>query len=168
MEAPPKQEWFWTVPVESRRRAFGQLLYFLLWVAVTGIAAWLTPSPHGHGTHTQLGLAPCPSILLFDRPCPGCGLTTAFAWTVRGRLDLAFESHAMGSLLYLVFTASAWYGFAGWLKRRKWDSGRRLFWAASAFTLALLIYGWVRFALVKEDSPMSIANQVHREFSPHP
>ncbi len=54
-----------------------------IWAAcsvVLGIAAWLTPSPSGMGTHTQLNLPQCGWIVMMDLPCPTCGMTTAFAF----------------------------------------------------------------------------------------
>ena len=59
-----------------RKRLSGHVVWFGSWVVITAIAAVLRPDPSHHGTHTQLGLPPCPAVLLFHRPCPGCGLTT--------------------------------------------------------------------------------------------
>ena len=49
---------------------------------VLGTARLLEPDPRGFGTHTQLGLAPCAFARITGRPCPTCGMTTAFAWFV--------------------------------------------------------------------------------------
>jgi len=67
--------------------------------AVLGIARWLKPDPRGYGTHTQLGLAPCTFAYLTGRPCPTCGMTTSFAWFVRGRPDRSWGANPAGSLL---------------------------------------------------------------------
>ncbi|MCA9610613.1 MAG: hypothetical protein KC619_33690, partial [Myxococcales bacterium] len=40
-------------------------------LAVLVTAAMLTPSPEGHGTHTQLGLPPCGFLVYTGYPCPG-------------------------------------------------------------------------------------------------
>jgi hypothetical protein len=95
-------------PEPNPRRRAAATVWFAAWVGVTGIAAFLRPDPHGHGTHQQLGFPPCPSVLMFDRPCPGCGLTTSWTALVHGDFATAFQAHALGPLLYLVFTVSAW------------------------------------------------------------
>lgn len=68
-------------------------------VGVLGLACWLEPDPRGYGTHTQLGLPPCAFARLTGRPCPTCGMTTAFAWSVRGRFVRAWQANPVGSLL---------------------------------------------------------------------
>lgn len=66
---------------------------------VFGVARRLEPDPRGSGTHTQLGLAPCLFARVTGRPCPSCGMTTAFAWFVRGRLARAWSCNPAGCLL---------------------------------------------------------------------
>jgi hypothetical protein len=67
--------------------------------AALATAGRLAPDPRGYGTHEQLGLPPCAFRALTGRPCPNCGMTTAFAWSVRGRPDLAWRANPAGSLL---------------------------------------------------------------------
>jgi hypothetical protein len=67
--------------------------------AVLGVARWLEPDPRGFGTHTQLGLAPCAFALITGERCPACGMTTAFAWFVRGRFDRSCRANPAGSLM---------------------------------------------------------------------
>jgi hypothetical protein len=69
--------------------------------AVLVLARWLEPDPRGYGTHTQLGLYPCMFLQVTGRRCPSCGMTTAFAWFVRGRLDRSWQANPAGSLLAL-------------------------------------------------------------------
>lgn len=77
------------------------------WAALLGLSAgvlvasrWLTPSPAGLGTHTQLGLPACGFLRLFGRPCPACGLTTAFAHAARFSLHASLAAHPLGALLF--------------------------------------------------------------------
>ena len=48
-------------------------------LAVLVTAASLTPSDRGIGTHKQMGLAECSWVVTMGKPCPTCGMTTAFA-----------------------------------------------------------------------------------------
>lgn len=64
-----------------------------------GLAAALTPSPRGLGTHQQLGLPPCSLKFLFDMRCPSCGMTTAWSHALRGQWPSAFRANAGGALL---------------------------------------------------------------------
>ncbi len=119
-------------PGYPRRRLIGQLVWFVLWLGVTAVGLALTPNPEGHGTHRQLGLPACPSVLALDRPCPGCGLTTSFTATLHGQFSSAFRAHLLGPIAYGLFTLSAWLGIYGWWK------GRRLV-ADSPFASRLLV-----------------------------
>lgn len=44
----------------------------------------LTADPRGHGTHEQLGLAPCLPMQRWGIPCPACGLTTSVTHFAHG------------------------------------------------------------------------------------
>lgn len=68
-------------------------------VAVFVVACRLRPDPRGFGTHTQLGLPSCAFKVVTGTPCPTCGMTTSFAWFVRGRLDRSWRANPAGSLL---------------------------------------------------------------------
>jgi hypothetical protein len=123
------------------------LLWFLGWLGLTGVAAYLHPNPHLHGTHTQLGLPPCLSVVLFGRPCPGCGMTTSITSLVHGHIVDAFRAHPFGPPMYLVYTLSAFAAAWAWWKVRRMDAGSR---AANTFLVCLLIafiaFGIIRFA----------------------
>lgn len=109
-------------PIKSRRKIAGQLLYFCVWLAITIIGACLHASPTGHGTHEELGLPPCPSALLFSRPCPGCGLTTSWTAFIHGNFAFAFHAHPLGPFLYLFFTATAFMALRGWIKSERMNT----------------------------------------------
>lgn len=143
--------------VESRKLLRGQLTWFLSWVVITAIGIYLNPSPAQHGTHRQLGLPSCPSVIFFDRPCPGCGMTTSWSWMVRARLVEAFQCNAFGPILYLAFTASAlacgWY----WFKKVRFDTNTRpMNWALGVLVIFFASYGVIRFFAVKLNDPHSI------------
>src|SRR5437016_11758134 len=101
---------------DQRKRLFGQVMFFGVWLFITVVGIALRPDPSGHGTHTQLGLPPCPSVLLFDRPCPGCGLTTSFSAFLHGEIAFAFRAHPFGPIMYLGMTGWAWLCIYGWFK----------------------------------------------------
>jgi hypothetical protein len=75
--------------------------------AVLGLALSLEPSPAGLGTHEQLGFRPCTFYQLTGRPCPGCGLTTAFAYMAHGRPLAAVIVQPFGAVLFGLTLAAA-------------------------------------------------------------
>jgi Protein of unknown function (DUF2752) len=68
-------------------------------VGVLATARRLEPDPRGYGTHVRLGLPPCQFLAVTGYRCPSCGMTTAFACAVRGRLGAAWRANPAGSLL---------------------------------------------------------------------
>jgi hypothetical protein len=72
---------------------------------VFGIARWLDPYDNGKPrrleTHLQLGLPPCNFRMMTGLPCPSCGMTTSFAFLVRGDLGNSLRANAVGTLLAL-------------------------------------------------------------------
>lgn len=96
----------------SRRRLYAALV-LLACAGVLAVAAWLEPAPRGYGTHRQFGFGKCAMLITTGLPCPTCGMTTAFAYTVRGRLISAFLVQPAGLVLALVTVACA-VG-AGWV-----------------------------------------------------
>lgn len=134
---------------ESNRRALlAQLVWFGAWVAVTGFAIYLHPDGRGHGTHQALGLPPCPSVLIFDRPCPGCGLTTSWTALIHGNIPLAFAAHPLGPILYAIFTAGAWMSLYGWRKGKLLLTDSAGFTRGFAVGFAIfLAFGGIRMAL---------------------
>lgn len=86
--------------------------------ALLVIAGMLEPDARGYGTHAQLGLPPCGFLLLTGAPCPGCGLTTAFAYAIRGEWMLAVDANPFGLLLFALVCGcvplSILAGWRGW------------------------------------------------------
>lgn len=61
------------------------IVVILLCGGLLGIATWLSPDGRGYGTHEQLPWqGPCGFLLSTGYPCPTCGMTTAFAYTMDG------------------------------------------------------------------------------------
>jgi hypothetical protein len=79
-------------------------------LAVLVTAALLTPNPNGFGTHEQMGFAACSWLNIFGIPCPFCGMTTSFAWFVRGNIAASLWVQPMGTLLAWIAVASVWGG----------------------------------------------------------
>ncbi|RMF43700.1 MAG: DUF2752 domain-containing protein [Planctomycetota bacterium] len=101
-------------------------------------AARLHPDPSGRGTHQQLGLPPCSFVLLWNIPCPACGMTTSWALVTQGRLVAAMRANAGGALLAIIALAyipsSCYFFLRGVATRGQWFS---LF-LATALVLALV------------------------------
>ena len=134
--------------MSHRKVVTSQLLWFFLWAVVTAFGIYLSPSAEGHGTHQQLGLPPCPSVLLFDRPCPGCGLTTSWTAFLHGNFRLAFHAHPLGPLLYLGFTAVGWSGFWAWVRKLRFRTEEPIFSRLSiSCAIAFIGFGVVRAAV---------------------
>ena len=85
-----------------------------------GLAGWLQPDPTGMGTHCQLGFAGCPLPMLTGLPCPSCGMTTAFAHTVRGEWASAFLAQPAGFLLALTTVTCTMMGAISLVTGRGW------------------------------------------------
>jgi len=98
-----------TTPLRSstgERIAAG--LVAIVTLAVLTTAAWLTPNPDGHATHTQLGMNKCTWVVWFDKPCPTCGMTTSFSHAGEGSWTTATLTQPMGALLALLTTMIFW------------------------------------------------------------
>ncbi|GJQ29805.1 MAG: hypothetical protein HBSAPP03_16890 [Phycisphaerae bacterium] len=77
-------------------------------VAVLLVAARLQADPRGHGTHTKLGMYPCGWVVAFDKPCPTCGMTTAFAHAADAHYLEAFHAQPMGAMLAIGAAGVFW------------------------------------------------------------
>jgi hypothetical protein len=135
-------------PGFTRKRIAAQLIWPSMWLGVTGAGAWLSPSLSGHGTHMQLGLPPCPSVLLWDKPCPGCGLTTSISALLHGEFSLAWSSHPFGVLLYALLTVAAALCAYAWFKTKRVDCSSKTFRTMTGLlVVAYVCFGAVRFAV---------------------
>jgi hypothetical protein len=89
----------------------------LVALAVAGIAlsvlitaVRLTPSPTGMETHLALGLSECGFLKNTGLPCPSCGMTTSFAYFVRGNIAASTYVQPMGMILAIVSGMLVWGG----------------------------------------------------------
>ena len=81
-------------------------------LAVWALAVSLVPSPNHLGTHTQLGLPECPTMVQTGYPCPTCGMTTAAAWLARGHIRDSLDSNPAGLPIFsLAIRGLIWLGF---------------------------------------------------------
>jgi hypothetical protein len=106
--APPTRQEPGDGPPEPRltwRRAQMPWLARLSWmwllvgcVLLLAAGVYLRPDPRGHGTHEQLGFAPCGFYLMTGHACPTCGATTAFVWMVHGHPWMALKTQPFGAL----------------------------------------------------------------------
>lgn len=112
-----------TSPGGIRRRdrlllVVGSMLIFFLF----GVAARLTPSQNGLGTHRQLGLPPCGFRVVLGIPCPTCGFTTTWSHVMHGNFMAAAKTNLGGLLLWFFAAISAvWMLVSGC--RGKWFLG---------------------------------------------
>jgi hypothetical protein len=124
------------------------VLVCLACACVIATAIWVLPAADGHGSHTQLGLPPCMWAVVLHRPCPTCGMTTSFAYAVRGRLIDAAVTQPFGLLialgtgvtfwasLYIALTGSQLGGLVGRAM------GPRALWSLAALAAAAWAYKW--------------------------
>lgn len=120
------------------------ILVLLAGLSCFYVAARLTPSAAGHGTHRELGYPACLMPVLANRPCPTCGMTTAFAYAVRGQLFRAFHAQPAGLALALAIFAgclgcvrvilTGQYSFMKLRIRPGW---------LAVWILAVVLLGWI-------------------------
>jgi hypothetical protein len=105
----------------------------LVLLGLLATAAVLSPEERGFGTHQQLGLPPCTFKVLAGVRCPSCGMTTAWANLMRGRLTKAAAANVGGLVLGVTALGlGPWALVSG--MRGKWLWGR----PRDSFTVAIL------------------------------
>lgn len=125
----------------ARLAALGVLV---VCVGVLSVAAWLRPDARGYGTHEQFARGPCGFLVTTGLPCITCGMTTSFAYTVRGRVLAAVRTQPAGFVLATATAAvavvAAWTLLAG-----RWPNlglHRVSPWVLYGGLLALLLGAW--------------------------
>jgi hypothetical protein len=137
-------------PFESERSLryrFGCALFAAVCLSILVVAAFLKPDPKGLGTHKQLGKPACGFYVCTGYPCPTCGMTTAFAHTVRGQLFQAFAVQPAGTLAALLCVAGAVGGIYITVTGRRIDHYLiRINWILCFFLTAAVVlasWGWL-------------------------
>ena len=75
------------------------------------LLAWhLEPAHLPLGSQSQLSLPGCALQQRTGYPCPTCGMTTAWAKTVRGQLSVAFQANLAGTVLALACAVAVFAG----------------------------------------------------------
>ena len=115
-------------------------------LAVLTAAATIDPNPRGVGTHEQLGLDPCQFELGTGVPCPTCGMTTSFAYFVRGNLLASLYVQPLATFLALGaaagFWAAAYITFTGRPIYRLLRFVKPRYYLLPFFALTVLAWGW--------------------------
>ncbi|MFK7788131.1 MAG: DUF2752 domain-containing protein [Phycisphaeraceae bacterium] len=114
------------------------------------LAATLTPSAAGMGTHTQLKLPECGFVIATGLPCATCGCTTAFAHAADGSLLASLITQPFGAVLAVALAMMAliacWSAVSG---MSLVPLGRVMATKAFIFPwIALLLGAWVYKAVV--------------------
>lgn len=136
-----------------KKQLVGQAVWFGAWLLVTVAGLAMTPNPEGHGTHSQIGLPACPSVVFFDRPCFGCGMTTSFSATLHLDFAAAWQAHPFGTFFYAIFTVTAALALWSWTKGLRMNTDSKAFnRAAMILTIFFGMFGVVRFATVQYGS----------------
>jgi hypothetical protein len=96
------------------------VLWSLFLCAGFVLAASMSPDPRGFGTHQSLGFPPCTFQVLFDIPCPSCGMTTSFAHFTRGQIAASARANIAGLLLAITCLIQIPWCWISALKGRLW------------------------------------------------
>ncbi|MBA4032016.1 MAG: hypothetical protein C0478_14155 [Planctomyces sp.] len=110
-----------------------------------GVAAFLTPSPAGSGTHQQLGLPPCFFMTVTGYPCPACGMTTCFAHFVRLEWIQASRANSGGILLAIVCSIALVWSLVSAIRGVSWltDDYLEVLSILSLIVLGVVVANWI-------------------------
>jgi hypothetical protein len=117
-------------------------------LGLLGIAAVIEPDERGYGTHQKLGLPPCTFQTVTGVRCPSCGMTTSWAYLVRGQIVNSMKSNCGGALLgMLVIVMTPWVLISGIRGRWLWTPiGERAALITALTLIGVTLIDWtVRF-----------------------
>jgi hypothetical protein len=89
---------------------FFALVLSLGCIGVLVVATRINPSGRGFGTHEQLGLQRCAFEARTGVPCVTCGMTTSFAFFVRGNILASLYVQPGGTALAALAVLAFWAG----------------------------------------------------------
>lgn len=123
-------------------------VYAIAWLSILAVfcaAAWIHPDPSGLGSHTQLHLPPCGFYEVFHKPCPSCGMTTAFAWMMHLHPVEAFHAQPAGAAVFLSALFLFLYLPCAWARRKPPLTiiEAPVFMVATSGLIALILVVWV-------------------------
>ena len=135
----------WVTPLRPTRARWKASLVLAGCATISFIAAWISPDRCGLGSHRQLGLPPCNAVTVTGYPCPTCGMTTAFAYSVRGRLISAFYVHPAGLALALMTGMTAFASLGVIATGRVWVFNWYRISPAyvTLMMIAVILIGWI-------------------------
>ena len=113
------------------------------------LAVHLHPSPTGMATHTSIGFDECQFLKRTGLPCPSCGMTTSFAWFVRGNAPASAYVQPMGFVLAVLTSATAWT--AGYIAITGKPAHRLMrlipsrYYLLPLLSFAVIAWGWKMF-----------------------
>lgn len=130
-----------SAPIQGRWIRFCSALVAIAPLSAFALARSLQPNSAGLGTHQQLGLPPCSMRLLLGIRCPGCGMTTSWAYFARGEWSASLQTSA-GGFLFAVFALGVAFVALRTLFTATAPGERTQLWfaitAAGIFTVSLL------------------------------
>ena len=109
------------------------------------VARCLEPSHDGVGTHQQLGLPPCTFLTIFRRPCPSCGMTTAWSHLMHADFQAAIRTNAGGACLAVMAgLIGIWAIVVAACGRYFWVPRNGVSVAVAVVLLTITLADWVR------------------------
>ena len=119
-KASPPSAVGWAWPRAGLGERIGQACVVVALAAALAVGFALTPSRTGAGTHTVLGLPECGMLKATGKPCPTCGVTTAFVLASHGHLVEAFVAQPFGFLLFILAAGGMVFSVATLVAGRSW------------------------------------------------